>query len=89
MKLDENRTRYIYEYDELFHRKVAVAEGECLICKHRTDMFYDDTNGPYMVSCEFTKRIGEDDYSLSCFKKYGESCPKYEYDGLDREVVNG
>lgn len=89
MRLDENRTRYIYEYDELLHKKVVVAEGECLVCKHCNDIFYDDFNGPYMASCEFTKRISNDDYSLSCFKKYGERCEKYEYDGIERKIVNG
>lgn len=80
--------KYIYEYDSLFHYKVAVAEGECLVCKHCTDMWYDDLNGPYMVSCEYTfKNEDGDDETLSDLKEYGKPCDKYEYDGIKRKCV--
>ena len=80
--------KYIYEYDSIFPKKVVVAEGECLVCKHCTDMFYDYTNGPYMVMCEYTF-VNEDgdDEDLSDLKEYGKACDKYEYDGKDREVI--
>ena len=78
--------KYIYTYDELFHKKVLVAEGECLVCKHCTDMWFDYMHGPYMVCCEYTF-INEDgdNEDLSDKKKYGVPCDKYEYDGVDRE----
>lgn len=83
---NDNRTRYIYEYDPIFKKKVLVAEGECLVCKHCTDMFYDDTNGPYMACCEFTVQTVLGDEALSNFKEYGVPCSKYEYDGVEREI---
>lgn len=76
--------KYIYEYDPLFHKKVVVSEGECLVCKHCVDMFYDDTNGPYMVFCEYTDK---DNVSLSSYKEYGVECSLYEYDGEVRKVL--
>lgn len=80
--------KYIFTFDPIFHKKVLVAEGECLICKHCTDMWYDDTHGLFMVVCEYTF-INEDgnDEDLSDIKKYGEPCDKYEYDGEDREFI--
>lgn len=78
--------KYIYTYDSIFPKKVLVAEGECLVCKHCTDMWFDYTHGPYMVFCEYTfiNEDGEEE-DLSDKKIYGEPCDKYEYDGVDRE----
>lgn len=76
--------KYIYEYDPIFKKKVVVADGECLVCKHCKDMLYDDTHGPYMVFCEYTDKDG---FNLCGNKKYGTWCNKYEYDGVQREVL--
>ena len=80
--------KYIYTYDHIFPKKVIVAEGECLVCKHCTDIFYDSTNGPYMVFCEytFTNEDGDEEV-LSDKKIYGEPCDKYEYDAEEREFI--
>lgn len=80
--------KYIYEIDLIFsNHKVLVADGECLVCKHCTDVFLDATHGPYMTVCEYTRKDEElgDEVDLSSYKKYGEPCDKYEYDGEDRE----
>ena len=81
--------KYIYEYDSLFHCKVVVSEGECLVCKHCTDMWYDYSNGPYMVLCDIIMKTKLGNEPLSNFKKYGVPCKRYIYDGIKREVING
>ena len=81
--------KYIYEYGDLFtHRKVLVADGECLVCKHCTDVWWEYSNGPYMVCCEYSF-INEDgdEEDLSNNKEYGVPCNKYEYDDVEREVT--
>lgn len=80
--------KYIVTYDPIFPKKILVAEGECLVCKHCTDMFYDYTNGPYMVMCKYTYiNYDGNEEDLSDLKIYGESCDKYEYDDVDREFI--
>ena len=81
--------KYIYDYDGIFYKKkLLVADGECLVCKHCTDIFSDATHGPYMVMCEYTF-INEDgdNEDLSDLKEYGKPCDKYEYDNIEREVI--
>lgn len=40
----------------------------CVFCKHCADVFYDDSNGPYMCICEL-------------FIENKEGCTKFEDDG--------
>lgn len=35
-------------------------DKDCLFCKNCTDLFYDYTNGPYMVICKLNKNTHQD-----------------------------
>ena len=35
-------------------------DKDCLFCKNCTDIFYDYTNGPYMVICKLDKDTHQD-----------------------------
>lgn len=39
----------VYECDEY---KCDAHPNGCMFCKHSTDVFYDYTNGPYMIVCD-------------------------------------
>jgi len=39
----------VYECDEY---KCDAHPRGCMFCKHSTDVFYDYTNGPYMIVCD-------------------------------------
>lgn len=44
-----------YTIDTLFGKnKYHCPDKCCLTCAHCTDVFWDYTNGPYMVICELT-----------------------------------
>lgn len=34
-------------------------DNSCLFCDHCTDIFYDYTNGPYMIICDLNKEPHE------------------------------
>ena len=37
-------------------------DKDCLFCEHCTDVFWDYSNGPYMIICD----IGEEQYRGNC-----------------------
>ena len=61
----------VYECDEY---KCDAHPRGCFFCKHCTDVFYDYTNGPYMIICELQK---ENDQDMPTFGCIGE-CKHFE-----------
>ena len=61
----------VYECDEY---KCDAHPRGCFFCKHNTDVFWDYTNGPYMIICELQK---ENDQDMPTFGCYGE-CKHFE-----------
>ena len=63
----------IYECDEY---KCDAHPRGCFFCKHSTDVFYDFTNGPYMIVCDLQS---EHDQDLPTYGFYGE-CKHFDPD---------
>ena len=64
------REKVLYQLTDTFY--CAVKEPSCCTCKHCTDVFWDYSNGIYMLLCE---------YGNNNKKEY---CDKYEFDGIKR-----
>jgi hypothetical protein len=60
-------------------RKFGAHKNSCLFCKHNTDIFYDYTNGIYMIICG----LGLDDDCI--VKAFDGKCNKWESDGTEDE----
>lgn len=45
----------IYELSD--GRKYVARKNSCLFCSHCSDIFYDYTNGIYMLICDIEKNI--------------------------------
>ena len=61
----------VYECDEY---KCDAHPRGCFFCKHSTDIWWDYTNGPYMIMCELQK---ENDQDMPTFGCIGE-CKHFE-----------
>lgn len=68
------------ENHKIFHCENGKAYGahemSCFFCKHCTDIFWDYTNGPYMLMCELPDT--DDENQKSAFRDGG--CEKFEQD---------
>lgn len=40
----------------------CLNDTDCLFCKHCSDVFWDYTNGPYLIICD----LGEEPFKKSC-----------------------
>lgn len=47
----EKRGLKVFKYDN-GRQAVGVKPKSCLVCEHCSDVFWDYTNGPYMMICE-------------------------------------
>lgn len=63
----------VYECDEY---KCDAHPRGCFFCKHITDVWWDYTNGPYMIMCELQK---EDEQDLPTYGCFGE-CKHFDED---------
>lgn len=71
VKPEERTRKYVCEY----YSVMAHPRG-CFFCKHSTDVFYDFTNGPYMIICDLQS---EHDQDLPTYGFYGE-CKHFDPD---------
>ena len=52
--IEEERKSWNRIYEIEGHMRCKCPEKACVFCDHCTDVFWDYTNGPYMVFCDIS-----------------------------------
>ena len=78
MKKLEKDHKWYELSDGIFKMRVGAHKKSCLFCSHCSDVVWDFTNGPYMITCDLGL-MDPEKYALDYVKMSFEGlCPKWE-----------